>query len=240
MGLELIRPGDKIDITYLHQNNGKKYMSSVFDIVSDTELEILMPTEEGKMVLFQIGFEAQFYFYTAKGLYTCDMVVTERQKKDNFFLLTVKRISPLKKFQRREYYRISLLLDFGYYKVSDDIASLETTDDLMDAISDENFTEQFMLAKTKDLSGGGVRFLANETLESGDKILAVLTLQNAKVDQRFYLVGEVIACSPVENMRDRWIVRAKWCYKNLKDRDTIVRYIFEEDRMTRKKENGGA
>ena len=28
---EFARPGDKIDITYLHQNNGKVYKSSVFD-----------------------------------------------------------------------------------------------------------------------------------------------------------------------------------------------------------------
>ena len=85
MGLEGVKPGDKIDINYLHQNNGKTYKSSVFDILSDTELEITMPTDEGKMILFQNGFECQFYFYTSKGLFTCEAVITGRAKRDNFY-----------------------------------------------------------------------------------------------------------------------------------------------------------
>ena len=51
MDLSLIKPGDKIDINYLHQNNGKTYKSSVFDVLNGTELDITMPTDEGKMVL---------------------------------------------------------------------------------------------------------------------------------------------------------------------------------------------
>ena len=48
----VIQLGDKIDIKYLHQNNDKIYKSSVFDILDDGQLEITIPTDEGKMVLF--------------------------------------------------------------------------------------------------------------------------------------------------------------------------------------------
>lgn len=238
MGLEVIRPGDKIDIQYLHQNNGKTYKSSVFDVLNDTEIEISMPTDEGKMVLFQMGFEFQFYFYTAKGLFTCDAVVTGRYKKENFYLLAVKIISGLKKYQRRDFYRVNCLIDFSYYKITDEIAELETTEDLFEEIASPDYLEQKMLARTKDISGGGVRFLANEELETGTKLLAVIRLTNDKLDHMFYLVAEVIECFAAENMQDRWIIRAKWRFKNIKDRDLIVRYVFEEDRMIRKKENG--
>lgn len=238
MGLEVVKPGDKIDIQYLHQNNGKTYKSGVFDILSDNEMEITMPTDEGKMVLFQTGFEFQFYFYTSKGLFSCDAVVTGRCKKDNFYLLTVKIISGLKKYQRREYYRVNTLIDFAYYKITDKIAELETTEDLFEEITNPEYIEQKMLARTKDISGGGVRFLSNEKLEAGSKILAVIRLTNDKLDHMFYLVAEVIESFVEENMKDRWIVRAKWQFKNIKDRDLIVRYVFEEDRMIRKKENG--
>ena len=56
---EIINPGDKIDIqlTYQLEKNKlgetvdvKLYKSSVFDFVSDTEIEITMPTEAGKVV----------------------------------------------------------------------------------------------------------------------------------------------------------------------------------------------
>ena len=61
---DLINPGDKIDIQLTYQLEQSKmgqdvevkiYKSSVFDFVSDTEIEITMPTEGSKVVLFQNG-----------------------------------------------------------------------------------------------------------------------------------------------------------------------------------------
>ena len=86
----VIKPGDKIDIKYLHQNNDKIYKSGVFDVLDDNELEITIPTDEGRMVLFHNGFEFQFFFYTARGLFTCDAVVKDRYKREHFYLLLVE------------------------------------------------------------------------------------------------------------------------------------------------------
>jgi len=238
MVLDFIKPGDKIDINYLHQNNGKTYKSSVFDILSDNEIEIAMPTDGGKMVLFQNGFACQFYFYTVKGLFTCEAVITGRYKKDNFYLLSAKITSGLKKYQRRDYFRVDCSIDFGYYRISDEVARLETTEELFEEIANPDYIEQKMLARTRDISGGGIRFTGNESLEVGDKLLIVIRLTNEKLDHMFYLVAEIIDCAPVEQMQDKWVLRAKWHFKNIKDRDLIVRYVFEEDRMIRKKENG--
>ena len=229
MGLEVVRLGDKIDINFLHQNNGKTYKSSVCDIISDKELEITMPTEDGKIVVFQVGIECQFYFYTQKGLFTCDAVITGRARRDNFLVLMARVTSPMKKFQRRDYYRVNCLLDFSYYKITDEVAALETTEDLFEEITNPDYIIQKMLARTRDLSGGGIRFNANEILKKGDKLLCVLHLQNDKMDRMFYLVSEVIDCNTIEQVRDKWVVRAKWIFKNLKDRDLIVRYVFEEE-----------
>lgn len=238
MSLELVTPGDKIDINFLHQNNGKTYKSSVMDILNDREMEITMPTDEGKMVLFQVGIGLQFFFYTQKGLFTCDAVVTGRSRKDNFFLLTVKIMSSLKKFQRRDFYRVNNSVDFAYYKISDEVAALETTEDLFEEITNPDYLAQKMLARSRDISGGGIKFTSNEILEAGSHILAVIRLTNSKMDHMFYLVALIVECIPVEHVHDKWIVRAKWELKNPKDRDAIVRYVFEEDRMIRRKENG--
>ena len=234
----IIKPGDKIDIKQLHQNNDKIYKSGVFDIIGDDEIEITIPTLEGKMVLFHNGFEFEFFFYTSRGMYTCDAVVTDRYKRDNFFLLLVKLKTPLKKFQRREFYRLECLLDFAYYKISDEVANLETTEDLFDVIADPVYIEQKKLARTKDLSGGGCRFMTTEPLEIGSKVLVALRLTNDKIDHMFYLVTDVVACDKIQTMDERWLVRGKFEFKNMKDRDLIIRYVFEEDRMLRKKENG--
>lgn len=238
MGLEVIRPGDKIDINFLHQNNGKTYKSSVCDIISERELEITMPTESGKIVIFQVGIECQFYFYTQKGLFTCDAVITGRARRDNFLVLSAKVNSALKKFQRRDFYRVNCMLDFAYYQIKDEVAALETTEELFEEIADPAYLEHRKLATTRDISGGGIKFTSYETLKTGDKILVVIRLANDKMDHMFYLVADVVECVSLENVRDKWVVRAKWLFKNIKDRDLIVRYVFEMDRMLRKKENG--
>ena len=235
---DYVKPGDKIDINYLHQNNGKTYKSGVFDFISDNEIELTMPTDEGKMVMFNIGFECQFYFYTGRGLYTCEAVITNRYKRDNFYLLSAKIKTGLKKFQRREYFRLECMLDFAYYKIPKEVAKLETTEDLFEEIANPEYIEQKRLGRTKDLSGGGMRFTTMEELEIGSKILAVIRLSNERINQTFYLVMDIIACVPEQKMQGLWIARGKFEFKNIKDRDLIIRYVFEEDRMKRKRENG--
>ena len=94
------------------------------------------------------------------------------------------------------------------------------------------------LGRTKDLSGGGLRFTTMEELEVGSKILTVIRLSNERIDQMFYLVTDIVACDPAEKVQGLWIARGKFEFKNIKDRDLIIRYVFEEDRMKRKRENG--
>lgn len=233
-----INPGDKVDINFLHQNNGKTYKSSVFDFLDGNEIEITMPTDEGRMIMFQVGVECQFYFYTARGLYTCEAVIRQRYKKDNFYLLAAEIKTGLKKYQRREFYRLEIALDFSYYKISNEVAELESTEDLFEEIANPEYIEHKKLARTQDLSGGGSKFTTTEPLEVGEKLLIVIRLSNDKIDHMFYLVSEVIACDPIEKVQDRWSVRGKWIFKNVKDMDLIIRYVFEEDRKIRKKESG--
>ena len=80
--------GDKIDIQLVQQleqlKNGqlsepiRTYKSSLFDYLNDKEIEIGMPTENGRMVLFQVGLRCRMLFYTKKGLYTCFATVQKR------------------------------------------------------------------------------------------------------------------------------------------------------------------
>ena len=64
----LIRLGDKVDIILSYQleqqKNGldtevKKFKSSVVDFLSDKNLEVTMPTIDGKMVLFREGIRCE-------------------------------------------------------------------------------------------------------------------------------------------------------------------------------------
>lgn len=233
-----IKPGDKIDINLLHQNNGKIYKSSVFGFLNSQIVEIAMPTDGGKMVVFNLGVQCQLYFCTATGLYTCEAVVAQRYKKENFFLLAMKITSEIKKFQRREFYRVECLMDFAYFHIPNEVAELETTSELIRCLRGEEYEGQERMARTRDISGGGIRFTAMEPLEVGQSILVAIQLTNDKVDQMFYLVADIMSCELAENSDDRWVVRAQFRYKDLDDRDLIIRYVFEQDRMMRKNRGG--
>ena len=232
-----VKPGDKIDINFLHENNGKTYKSGLFDVISDSEIEITMPTIDGKIVMFNVGAECTFYFYGDKSLYTCEAIITNRYKRGNFYLLSAKIKKGLKRFQRREYFRFACLIDFIYYIIPEEVSSLETTEEIMKVISNPEYNDRKRMGRTKDLSGGGMRFITMEELEIGTKVLALLRLSNEKINQMFYLVTDVVACESVGHMEGLWITRGKFEFKDIKDRDTIISYVFEEDRMKRRKEN---
>lgn len=231
---DVLKPGSKIDIKFLNFGN-KKYRSSIFDYVSPTEMEITMPTDDGKMVLFQTGTACEFLVYAPTGLYTCETVVTRRYRKEGFYLLLVRITSVPKKFQRREHFRVSYLQDFLYFKIPKEVAEMEQTSDLINEVTKIHYIAEKQMGTLKDLSGGGIRFLANEELEIDSYILSVLHVSDT---QSFYLATRIIACEPAEQLRDKYIVRAKFEYKDEEDQESLIKFVFEEDRRIRKKENG--
>lgn len=237
---ELARLGDKIDITFLHQENGKVYKSSIFEFLENNILEICMPTDNGRMVLFNLGMQCDMFFYTQRGMYTCEGKVVSRYKKENFYLLAVKITSEPKRYQRREYYRVDCSLELTYYKADVTFAELEATEDVIAGISEALLqgSMECCEARTMDLSGGGMRFLTKEQLERDSYLVIVIRLTNDRVDNTFHLVARLIDCIPKENAPGYYVARVKFLFKDLQEREQIIRFVFEQDRMLRKKENG--
>lgn len=242
---EIVNPGDKIDIQLTYQLEQSKlgenievklYKSSVFDYSSDTELEITMPTESGKVVLFQNGLRLRMIFYTKRGLYECFGVVKNRFKKENIMTLVVDIKTPPVKFQRREFFRIDCTIDMQYYNIDENVAQLETTEALFEEIQDVKYIGSEKKTLIQDISGGGIRFISDEEFAKGAYLLCVIRLTNQKIDNTFYLVCRIISSNRIEHMQNKYSNRAKFNFKDIKDRETIVRYVFEEERRIRNKE----
>lgn len=245
---ELTRLGDKIDIQLVQQlemqargeviGPVRTYKSSVFDYISDEELEISMPTENGRMVLFQVGVRCMMLFYTQRGLYTCRGVVQKRYKKENFFVLAIRLTSAPAKFQRREFFRVDCIKDFTYVKIDETIATKTSTEAVFYEIQKPEFLGADRQAVALDISGGGIRFSASEELPLDSYILITIRLISDRMDRTFYLVTRIIAMEPAPNARDKFIGRGQFMFKDLKDREVIVRYVFDEERRMRRKEIG--
>ena len=77
MGSDIVKIGDKVDIRILQQveqgwKTGERpdtYRSKVQDVKENGDIEIEVPTQEGKSVSLPSGVRLEFLFYTRAGMW---------------------------------------------------------------------------------------------------------------------------------------------------------------------------
>ena len=242
---DLIKPGDKIDIRLLQQVENeertgdiiKVYKSQVLDINKRGNVEIAMPTEGSKLLLLPLNVRFEFVFYSGGFLYKSIGQVVERFKRDNIYTLEVELKTRLEKFQRREFYRYECSVDFKFFELTEKQAELETVEEIYAELREDHFLDKIKNGTIVDISGGGIRFNSDTELKSRDHILAVVHLANEKMNREFNLVGSVISCEKRTQVQEKkYVSRVKFMIKDDKIREDIIRYIFEEERLTRQKD----
>lgn len=233
-----VKPGDKVDIMKIKgsttaslEDERRNLRSKVYDIISDDELKLEMPMEKGRLILLPVGEEYDICFYTSSGLYQCTAVVRERYKSNNVFVLNMELTGSLRKFQRREYYRLNCVLDMKCTCVEED--KIEDLHKSVEFIENELTLQDGTIV---DISGGGVRFLSSQQYDKGTLILFVfeLDLQGRRVPYR--LVGKILMSEELETRRGQFENRVQFLNMAADDREGIIRYIFEEERKIRRKE----
>ena len=235
-----VQVGNKIDIESIKKTTGelgeitrKTYRSELYDIESEDIIKIAMPMEQSKIVLLPVDAEYSLCFYTPQGLYQCLARVVERYKSNNLFVLSMELETDLQKYQRREYYRLNKVLDMKSKVIDDNeksagIAQLQFID------TDLTFDNGTMV----DISGGGARFISKVQYPEGSLIRFVFSLfVNGQVTE-YKLVGKVLNSSPIENREDQFENRIQFVNMINDDRESIIKYIFEEERKMRHRERG--
>ena len=66
----------------------------------------------------------------------------------------------------------------------------------------------------------------------------MIRLTNDRMDETFYLVCQIVGCERHPSLDNTFSCRAKFIFKDLKDREKIVKFVFEEERRIRRKEIG--
>lgn len=233
-----ISPGDKLELQSVEEVQladgtvGKKmYKTAVYDIVSDDRLEIVMPTEKTKLVLLPVDGEYDVCFFTKAGMYQCFIRILERYKNENTYVLVAELTSNLRKYQRREYYRFSCILEMKTRMLKEEE---------VDAI-EKNLTMlvpsvPLLRAVIVDISGGGLRFISKEKYEPGVKIMCNYSLDVDGIQQEFSLVGKVLSSQEIPNRQGEFEHRVVYTNINSIEREEIIKYIFDQERKNRKKE----
>ena len=232
-----IAPGSRIELqkTKRYRNDEEKnkvYVSQVVDILSDDRIEISMPMEKTKLILLPVDVEYDLYIFTPNGLYQCYARVVDRYKNNNRFSLLVELTSNLRKYQRREYYRFSCALEMNSRPLQEEeVQAIEKNSVIL--------TPELPLQRSVivDISGGGLRFVAEYAYEVGSLVLCRYFLWIDGENKEYNLCGKVLSVKEVDNRPGFFEHRVQYVNMDKDNREEIIRYIFNEERKIIRKKN---
>ena len=237
---KIISPGDKLEmkstvsVVLPDGTEGiKTYKTSVYDVLDDGRIEIVMPIEQTKLVLLPVDGEYDVCFFSHGGMYRADVRIVDRQKVNGTFILVTELISNLHKFQRREYYRFNCIVEMTAREMSRQETEAFAKG-LTYLVSEKDMDRGVIV----DISGGGTRFVSKKKFTEGSLILMKFELSIMEKDRPFLLAAKVLHSGEIENRKDEYENRVKFEFIDNTTREEIIKYIFDEERKNRKNGKG--
>ncbi|MCM1185466.1 MAG: flagellar brake protein [Lachnoclostridium sp.] len=237
---KLIEEGNRVELSAVDtelnmnpQENQKIYYSKVYNILSEDTMEIYMPMEQTKLILLPVDGEYNMVLYTEEhGLFQSFVRIIDRYKSNNVYILVVELTSNLRKYQRREYYRFSCALE---------MCSRNLEEDEVQAIEQKS---PYILQPTLplkrsvivDISGGGLRFMSTQRYEPGSLIYCSYYLARGKESKQYEVVGKVLDVKELAHRPGTFEHRVQYYDLDVKTREEIIKFIFEEERKERRKD----
>jgi len=213
--------------------NVRNYVSQILDITDNT-FQAAMPIYEGHLIPLDVGSKYEVYFKTKKGFFSATCLVMGRSKTGKIYLVELKPISKLEKYQRREYYRFNTNIDANMCLLTEHEMKIF----LQSLTVLEDYKSKRKNATIIDISGGGVKIVSNELYKKNDMVLIEFDLIVATSLRTINIPGKVIASIPSVNREDLREHRIEF-YKISKElRELIIKYIFDEQRRILQKERG--
>jgi c-di-GMP-binding flagellar brake protein YcgR len=246
---DTVNIGDKIEIKQLDQKgqlikSAKTYVSQMVDFIDDDKISIATPIKSGMLVLLEKWANYRLYLYTAKGLYQCDCTMIQTYRERNMVLALVKVTSTLEKIQRRQYYRLEYVHEIEYRLVTSEETALEEklrlekfTNPVEKSEARKKLAElnrTWHQASITDLSGGGCRFNTDEQLKTGDRIRIKFDFIIRNELRKMELEADIIVSEKLMDRQGVFENRAEFCNISNKDREDLIKYIFEQERRLRK------
>lgn len=231
----IITPGNRIEITKpVNKNKEEKvrpYISQVYDILEDEQIKIAMPMVEGKVIPLPLHGRYNLCFYTPGGLYQAKAVITDRYKEDGLYILIVELASELKKFQRRQYFRLEYAMDIKFRAVTEDeFAAAISSEAEMKYLSTFGMLDGISL----DISGGGIRFTSREEVDKDSNIIISINIGITE-ENIIGIAANIISAGKVLNRDKIYEYRAEFVGMKNSEREKLIRFIFDMERRLRKR-----
>lgn len=207
------------------------YTSKILEINEDG-IVCAMPISERRMVPLDSGERYEVYFYVRKSIYRADCSVIMRKKVESMYAVVIKPDTELKKFQRREYFRLQCTTGV--------VVRQMTEEEVQYYIREGYFPPKFESEEDKciiiDISGGGVRIFSKNTYEKGTNLAVTFPITVSGQNKLMKLVGNVVLSVPSPNDKTIYDNRVQFISIDKADRDDIIKFIFEQQRSSMRKE----
>lgn len=241
---KIIGVGNKIELTRVSQTSSgtlgdidenKVYVSQVYDIIDEDRIKIAVPVDGRKVVLMPNNVRIDACFYTSKGLYQGRFVIVDRYKEGNIMIQVIELINELKKFQRRQYFRLDCTMSITYKVIEEE--NIEEYYKI-ENLSKELEKEILLPAIALDLSGGGMRFVSKKRHNKDEMLAILLGINYGEIIKQYGLLAKVIGVNTSKSNGSLYEHRVEFSNVTSGVREDIIKYIFDEERKRRKKESG--
>ncbi len=242
-----ILPGTKVEIRLVQSADSMDenrpfsgvYISNVFDILDEHTMELYLPLEGGNLVALPEHIRYEVIFLPTGGIFEAEGILEERFHRDNFYLIRMNFPSvSLRRFQRREYYRLDCNIPVMYSSLEENEAKCESMEELHELMK-ENISAMRVrgYGTILDISGGGIRFSTKTDMSGCKDLLFQFQITSGEEILKIEVIGHVIRSTYFEDSRI-FSNSIRFIFKDAKLQEKIIRYIFEEERRIRQKEQG--
>ncbi|MGF7057147.1 flagellar brake protein [Brassicibacter mesophilus] len=208
--------GEKIEIKRIGTKQDIKYSSQVLDIIDERTYSISGPIHKGTIVPISLNSTIEItYFKEERGRFLFKATVLSREEK-GVYRLIIRRIDKIIRFQQRDYYRLTIN------------KNVTITHSFMDGDIERVVEENCV---TKDISGGGIRFLCDFKYKLKD----VLSFELKINDSEIVSIGEVVRVKKSDSSDYNYEIGMRFIELSNVDRDILIRFIFEQQRKLRRK-----
>jgi len=244
--LELL-PGTPIEFSFASTNSDVEsnmeedrniYISSVFGVTKKEEIIFHIPTRKGHTVTIPMNVPFNAVFNTKKGMFQLSGEITKRGRLENFPVYVFVPDSKLKKVQRRDYFRFQCFIPIQILPIPQDVAILPN----MALVEDDlekygNTYGSAVSGNILDLSGGGAKIHAKSDIATDRYIYVSFKLKTKTLDTTINAIARMVSSEYIKDLAI-YEHRIEFLFKEPEDRETIIKYIFDEDRRLRKKDQG--
>ncbi|EHL19983.1 hypothetical protein HMPREF9628_00980 [Peptoanaerobacter stomatis] len=189
----------------------EEYASKIVGIEENDIFLLETPIKQTQLVLLINGSVVNMiYMHENLGMYSVDLEVVEKIRDDNNIpLVRAKKVSDIRKIQRRNFFRLLTSMDIAVRKINGVV--LENT-------------------KTVDISGGGIRLLSKQDFDINDIVRLDFQLES----KEFSVDAKVVKIDYTD-VRGAKEVSLQFIDILEKDRNEIIRFIFDKQREGIKK-----